>query len=117
MSRGTPGHRVVFHPSGESGTARPGETLLQVALRLGVALRHVCGGNANCTTCRVQVKEGPGSLTAPTEKEAGRLPDERLASGWRLSCQARVHGPVAVRIPSLIERIREASEFPTEVME
>lgn len=109
-SRGTSGHRVVFQPSGTEGLARPGETLLSLALRLGVALRHVCGGNANCTTCRVQVREGAERLSPAEPRETGRLPDVRLQAGWRLACQARVHGPAVVRMPTLLERIQEASE-------
>lgn len=116
MSRGkgTAGPRVVFLPSGTEGAARPGETLLALAGRLGVPLRHVCGGQANCTTCRVQVQEGAAGLSPAADRERHRLPDFRLESGWRLSCQARVLGSVVVRIPSLLERIQEAAELREE---
>lgn len=112
--RGTGAHRVLFLPSGTEGCARPGETLLSLALRLGVALRHVCGGNANCTTCRVQVREGAERLSPPEPRETGRLPDVRWRAGWRLACQARVLGPAVVRLPTLMERIQEAGEPPEE---
>ncbi|MEW6281477.1 MAG: 2Fe-2S iron-sulfur cluster-binding protein [Candidatus Eremiobacterota bacterium] len=101
---------VVFLPSGQRGRVRPGARLLDAALEGDVNLRHVCGGNANCTTCRVQVQDGGHNLSPLNDKESGRLPDERLAAGWRLACQARVRGPVTVRIPSLLEQIREREE-------
>ena len=114
MSRGkgASGPRVVFLPSQAEGSARPGETLLALAVRLGVKLRHVCGGNANCTTCRVQVQEGAEGLSPVGEKEQRRLPDSRLEAGWRLACQARVLGPAVVRLPSLLEQIQQAGEAP-----
>ncbi|MBI3924905.1 MAG: (2Fe-2S)-binding protein [Armatimonadetes bacterium] len=104
------GARVVFEPSGKAAEVPRGSRLLDAALRLGVPVRHVCGGNANCTTCRVRVLDGAHHLTRVEPREAGRLPDEKLEAGWRLSCQARVYGPVRVRVPTLQERLQEAEE-------
>lgn len=101
--------RVTFQPSGRSGRARPGEPLLDLALRLGVKIRHVCGGQASCTTCRVQLLQG--RLSAVGEREARRLPDRRLAEGWRLACQARPLEDAIVRVPTLIEQIRDAERW------
>lgn len=98
---------VTFLPAGKTARVRAGARLLDAAEEGRVNLRHVCGGNAQCTTCRVQVREGKQNLTPINDKESRRLPDERLAADWRLACQARVHGSVTVRIPTLVEQLQE----------
>lgn len=104
--------QVNFLPSGGSGPARIGESVLDVALRLGIPLGHACGGRASCPTCRVLVVEGAERLSRGETRESQRLPDERLEAGWRLACQARLRGDVTVRIPTLVERVREARSWP-----
>ena len=55
----------------------------------GVDVSHRCGGNARCTTCRVEVLAG--SLPPMAEAERERLEREvGLAPNVRLSCQVRV---------------------------
>ena len=62
-----------------------------------VDILHACGGNARCTTCRVEVLAGdPGEMG---ELERNRLAMEAdLADHIRLSCQIRVHDDLKVRV-------------------
>lgn len=71
----------------------PRQPLLQVALKKGIQLRHLCGGHARCGTCRVRVVAGKEVLSRVNQRELRRLPAERLEEGWRLSCQARLLAP------------------------
>ncbi|MEK7269182.1 MAG: 2Fe-2S iron-sulfur cluster-binding protein, partial [Nitrospirota bacterium] len=49
--------KVTFlHPEGKSGEVPENLTLLEAAELLGAPLDHDCGGNASCTTCRVEVQ-------------------------------------------------------------
>ena len=51
--------RVTFlHPEGKSGIVTRNLTILDAAKELGFPLTHDCGGNASCTTCRVEVQGG-----------------------------------------------------------
>lgn len=63
----------------------------------GVDILHRCGGNARCTTCRVEVIEGDlGEMREPEETvlaAKGELPPNT-----RLSCQNRVHGDLHVKV-------------------
>jgi class 3 adenylate cyclase len=74
-----------------------GQTLLDVSIQNRMPHHHQCGGQARCTTCRVQILDGISQVSARTSCE------EKVASkrGWddftRMACQAKVHGNVVVR--------------------
>ncbi|MFO0707188.1 MAG: 2Fe-2S iron-sulfur cluster-binding protein [Nitrospira sp.] len=93
--------RVTFlHPQGKSGTVTRNLTLLDAAKELGFPLNHDCGGNASCTTCRVEVQSGAENLSEIDFDEQDLLDREALREPWhRLGCQARVLGDVVVRVP------------------
>ena len=66
----------------------------------GVDQLHACGGNARCTTCRVEFIEGePETIT---EAEKNKLA-ERGLSGLRLSCQIACDHDMTVRAVSRLE--------------
>jgi ferredoxin len=61
---------------------------------------HACGGNARCTTCRVEFIEGePGTMT---EAERDVLA-ARGVTGVRLSCQILCDHDMTVRAISRLE--------------
>ena len=65
----------------------------------GIDILHRCGGNAKCTTCRVEVLAGDAGEMG--EPERNRLSMETgLAENVRLSCQVRVRGDMTVRVIS-----------------
>lgn len=52
---------------------------------LGVNIGHRCGGNARCTTCRVEFLTGePISMT---QAEYSKLKEKEALGQYRLSCQ------------------------------
>ena len=77
--------------------APEGKKLVLVIEDAGIDILHRCGGNARCTTCRVEVLDGePGEMQ---ELERNRLAIEtELAPNTRLSCQIRVHSDLRVRV-------------------
>jgi len=60
----------------------------------GVDILHACGGNARCTTCRVEFVSG--EPTRMTMAEKTRLA-ERGLTGVRLSCQIEFDHDMTVR--------------------
>ena len=63
----------------------------------GIDILHRCGGQAKCTTCRVEVLEG--DAPPMDEPERQRLAQEAdLAPNVRLSCQMRVTHDLSVRV-------------------
>src|SRR3954451_11385335 len=65
-----------------------------------VDVLHACGGNARCTTCRVEFVAGEPARMTVAEKE--RLAAKAL-SGVRLSCQILCDGDMTVRAISRLE--------------
>ena len=65
-----------------------------------VDILHACGGNARCTTCRVEFIDGEPSTMTAAEKE--RL-EQRGLSGVRLSCQIVCDHDMTVRAISRLE--------------
>ena len=77
--------------------APAGKKLVLAIEDAGIDILHRCGGNARCTTCRVELLEGePGEMG---ELERNRLAMEaELAPNVRLSCQIRINSDLKVRV-------------------
>lgn len=68
----------------------------------GIDQLHACGGNARCTTCRVEFVAGEPERM--TEAEKNVLAARGLtAPGLRLSCQVRCEQDMQVRAISRLE--------------
>jgi Na+-transporting NADH:ubiquinone oxidoreductase subunit F len=89
--------RVIVNGGGEhdvQGSA--GDTLLAMFAGAGVYLPAACGGQGTCGACRVRIESGAAPLL-PTE--AAHIPRGEARRGWRLACQTKVRGDIAVEIP------------------
>jgi len=65
-----------------------------------VDVMHACGGNARCTTCRVEFIEGePSRMTAAEQQVLAA----KGVSGVRLSCQILCDHDMTVRAISRLE--------------
>ena len=77
--------------------AEAGRKLVLVIEDGGVDILHRCGGNAKCTTCRVEVLEGDAGEMREAERNRLAL-ETGLAENVRLSCQIRVQDDLHVRV-------------------
>src|SRR5690242_13453754 len=87
------GFRTVEVPEGK-------RLVLAIEQDAGVDVLHACGGNARCTTCRVEFIDGEPA--AHTAAEVERLAARGL-SGVRLSCQIVCDHDMTVRAISRLE--------------
>lgn len=63
----------------------------------GVDILHRCGGNARCTTCRVEILSGdPGEIGEPEKAILATKTD--LNDHTRLSCQVHVMDDLHVNV-------------------
>ena len=65
-----------------------------------VDIMHACGGNARCTTCRIEVVDGETPRMTVAEKATL---EARGLSGVRLSCQMLCEQDMTVRAISRLE--------------
>jgi len=75
-----------------------------------VDILHACGGNARCTTCRVEFIEGEPTRMTAAEKE--RLAARGL-TGVRLSCQILCDHDMTIRAISRLEGSGRPDPGPT----
>lgn len=63
----------------------------------GIDILHRCGGNARCTTCRVEILSGdPGEIGEPEKAILATKTD--LNDHTRLSCQVRLTDDLHVKV-------------------
>ncbi|MGG0670034.1 2Fe-2S iron-sulfur cluster-binding protein [Sporosarcina koreensis] len=85
---------------GDTFEVEMGKKLVLALEDNGVNILHRCGGNAICTTCRVEVLAGDYLEVTHKEKNAFAnkgIDDLLIDDCLRLSCQIRVEGDITVR--------------------
>jgi ferredoxin len=92
--------RLTVEGFGEAEVPAGKRLVLALEEELGVDVLHACGGQARCTTCRVEFIAGEPA--AMTRAERDKLA-ERGLTGVRLSCQIRCELDMAVRAISRLE--------------
>ena len=91
----------------------PGKRLvLALTQDAGIDQLHACGGNARCTTCRVEFVDGEPERMTVAERDVLAA---RGLSGVRLSCQIVCDHDMAVRATSRLEGSgrKDAGHEPT----
>ena len=73
-----------------------GTTILQAARQAGIVIEAPCNSAGSCGKCAVQLE--PASLGFVVQKGRHQLPPEAVARGLVLSCEAEVHGDIAVAV-------------------
>jgi ferredoxin len=95
--------------------AEPGKRLVLAIEDAGIDILHRCGGNARCTTCRVEIRGGdPGEMNS---RERARLArEDELAPNVRLSCQILVRDALKVRVINRLSEtdLGDAGPRPTD---
>jgi ferredoxin len=92
--------KLTVDGSGTFDVAADKRLVLAIEQDAGVDILHACGGNARCTTCRVEFIDGePAAMTAAEQE---RLAAREL-TGVRLSCQILCDHDMTVRAISRLE--------------
>ena len=109
MSNPPKEHRVVFQPSGRRGDVPEGAILLDAARDLGVEIESICAGQQTCGKCKIMVEAGSFQkygiqssaehLSPMGEAERAYWERRKISGDYRLSCAARVQGPLVVAVP------------------
>lgn len=97
--------------------AEQGKRLVLAIEDAGIDILHRCGGQARCTTCRVDVLEGDAGPMA--ERESKRLARESdITPATRLSCQVLVDEDLRVRVINRLSEtdLSDAGPRPDDVI-
>src|SRR3954469_7170508 len=81
----------------QSFDAEQGRKLVLAIEDAGIDILHRCGGNARCTTCRVEVLEGEVAPMGDVERNRLAV-EQNLAPNVRLSCQLHVEGDLKIKV-------------------
>ena len=85
---------------GEFNVPEGKRLVLALTDEAGIDQLHACGGNAKCTTCRVEYVQGEPDRMTVAEKN---VLEARGLSGVRLSCQIPCDHDMTVRAISRFE--------------
>ena len=81
-----------------------GGSLLGSLANAGVFLPSACGGKGSCGQCKCQVLEGGGEIL-PTETV--HFSRKQVKDHWRLGCQVKVKGDMAIKVPESVLGVKE----------
>lgn len=89
---------LVFEPDGRKVQAKKTDTVARAAQRVKISLNADCGGRGTCGKCRIIIKE-QANASRVTDVEKTHLTTEELSIGYRLACEAIVHGDLVIYVP------------------
>ncbi|MFC1986494.1 ASKHA domain-containing protein [Chloroflexota bacterium] len=100
---------VIFQPSGRRVSISSGKTIKEASKQLGVDIEGTCGEKGTCGKCKVRIENGffkkygiesrMESLSPIGKAEKKLLTPQQQRDGYRLACQAHIHGDVIVLVP------------------
>lgn len=88
--------------------------VLAIEQDANVDILHACGGNARCTTCRVEFIDGEPQMMTVAERTVLAA---KGVTGVRLSCQITCDHDLAVRAISRLEGSGRPDPGPTPASE
>ena len=92
--------KLTVEGFGEFDVAEGKRLVLALTEDAGVDQLHACGGNARCTTCRIEVITGEPDTMTMAEKN---VLIAKGVTGVRLSCQMLCDRDMSVRCISRVE--------------
>ena len=81
-----------------------GGSLLSTLAANDVYLPSACGGKGSCGQCKCQILEGGGEIL---DSEKGHFTRKQIKEGYRLGCQAKVKGDLAIKVPESVMGVKE----------
>ena len=107
--------KVTVEGAGEFEVPVNKRLVLALEDECGVDQLHACGGNARCTTCRVEFVSGEPDAMTEAEKQVLAA---RGLTGVRLSCQIPCDHDMTVRIISRLTGSgrADAGKRPEEII-
>ena len=87
-------YSVTFIPQDKSVRVEADTSLLEAALRAGITINNLCGGDGICARCKMIVTRGK-----VTGRVSPKLTRDEIRRGFVLACQTPVEDNLVVEIP------------------
>ncbi|MEE9307798.1 MAG: ASKHA domain-containing protein [Spirochaetia bacterium] len=87
-------YSVTFIPQNKSVRVEADTSLLEAALRAGITINNLCGGDGICARCKMIVTRGK-----VTGRVSPKLTRDEIRRGFVLACQTPVDDNLVVEIP------------------
>ena len=78
--------------------------LMTLSTDADIHLPSACGGKGSCGQCKVQVIDGGGEIL---DSEKPHFTRKQIKDHWRLGCQCKVKGDMAIKVPESILGVKE----------
>ena len=101
----SPGGKVNITINGKDTiSVEQGGSLLSTLAANDIYLPSACGGKGRCGQCKCQVPEGGGEIL---DSERGQFTRKQVKEHWRLGCQCKVKGDLAITVPDSVMGVKE----------
>jgi len=87
-------YSVTFIPHNKSVRVEANASLLEAAMRAGITINNLCGGDGICGRCKMIVTQGN-----VTGRVSAKLTRDEIRRGYVLACQTPVEDNLVVEIP------------------
>jgi uncharacterized 2Fe-2S/4Fe-4S cluster protein (DUF4445 family) len=87
-------YSVTFIPQNKSVRVEADTSLLEAALRAGITINNLCGGDGICGRCKMIISKGK-----VTGRVSAKLTRDEIRRGFVLACQTPVEDNLVVEIP------------------
>ena len=88
--------KIQFLKNNRTIIASSDKTLMTMLLENNIPVASSCHGDGVCGKCKLNILNGSGNLSQPTELELILAAKYELNSRQRISCQTFVNGDVTV---------------------
>lgn len=89
--------KVEYIPDNKIIEAENGLSILQISLKNNIPHTHICFGEAQCSTCRVEILEGIENLPPRNDLEKAMAKKNGWTDTVRLACQTIPNGNIKIR--------------------
>ena len=99
---------VTFMPQNRTVQVEADTSLLDAALKAGITINNLCGGDGICGRCKMIIRKGRVS-----SKVSAKLTREEIQRGFILACQTPVDDNLVVEIPEetwAVEKMVDSKE-------
>lgn len=89
--------KIEYQPDNRIIETEKGLSILQISLKNQIPHTHICFGEAQCSTCRVEILEGLENLPPRNQLEKQLAKKKGWTESIRLACQTIPEGDIKIR--------------------